>query len=383
MSSTTCIHIVPALSPQFDEVGEYALNLANFLRRSRGMQSRFLVCDPEWNGPGKFENFTVRRLRFRSEAGIWAALAATRDEPTLVLLHYTGHGYGKLGAPLWLHRGIKSWREEQIGQSADRKQFSTVFHELWAANAKPWEPNFYLRRLQRAIVAGLHNRSKVSITSTRAMQVILDGIQPHKTMWLPAPGGTTAGELSKVERRRNTRLQVAIFGGQESRCTTVTAHANLLRTLDKKNLLGGVMLLGKETAAPNMTACDVNLLAGCVSRDRIDVMSSLRQGDPASPFGGADLYLSHLTGEQACKSSAFIGALATRCPTVLCRGQNSAPLLENEHFIASDDSLPSVSRFEQLATTGQLDRIAESGRKWYERYADWNVIAEKCHAAFL
>src|SRR5580658_9714663 len=102
MDTITCIHIVPALPPQIDEVGSYALNLAFHLRQLHGIQSRFIVCDPDWNGPSRLEGFVVRRLRLRTEAGIWGLLASAKEKESAVLLHYDCYGYDKLGVPLWL-----------------------------------------------------------------------------------------------------------------------------------------------------------------------------------------------------------------------------------------------------------------------------------------
>jgi hypothetical protein len=93
----------------------------------------------------------------------------------------------------------------------------------------------------------------------------------------------------------------------------------------------------------------------------------------------ADIFLSHLSAENACESKAFMTALAARCPAVLRNGVHTAPLQESEHFIGSDDSHASVRRLEQIIADGRLDQIAAAGRLWYERFADWNVIARKFH----
>src|SRR5271168_328683 len=135
--SKTLTHIVPALAPQLDGVGDYALNLALHLRQSHGIQSRFIVCDPQWDGPSRVEDFAVRRLRIRNEAGVWSLLAQVKERHSAVLLHYAGFGYHKLGVPLWLYLGIKSWLAERAGGPAGgSKQFSTVFHELWSWSDK-------------------------------------------------------------------------------------------------------------------------------------------------------------------------------------------------------------------------------------------------------
>ncbi|HEY3855104.1 MAG TPA: hypothetical protein VGO67_11970 [Verrucomicrobiae bacterium] len=378
-----CIHIVPALPPQAGDVGEYALNLGLHLRQLHGIKSQFIVCDPDWRGPSHINGFAVRSLRLRKEPGIWAILASAKEKYAAVLLHYAAYGYNKLGVPLWLYRGIQSWLEDNNDRTgASLKQFCTVFHDGWAPAAKPWKTEFYLQKLRRSVVRGLHRRSKISVTSTRRMQALLDNIQPHKTLWLPVPSNIPTIERTKTGGGRNTRLRVAIYGGQESRSATVRAHANLLRTLDEKNLLGDAMLFGEETVDSESQACDLGFLRTVISRGRVEVLGGLNPEKVSEMLGCADIFLSHLSGQFACRSSAFMAALAARCPAVLHDGENAAPLHESEHFIASDDSQASVQRFERVSADGQLDRVATAGRLWYERYADWNVITRKYQEAF-
>src|SRR5579872_2346938 len=173
--------IVPSLHPRPDPVGDYALDLAIQLRERYGVQSRFIVCDPDWDGPSRIEGFIVRRLRIRNEAGIWCLLAAAKEPNAAVLLHYSGYGYDKLGTPFWLYRGIGSWLNEFAHGAPDtRRHFSTVFHELWPSTRKPWKGEFFMRLFQRRLVSGLHRRSRFSVVSTLQMQRLLDGIKPRK-----------------------------------------------------------------------------------------------------------------------------------------------------------------------------------------------------------
>ena len=101
MTTETIVQIVPSLPPQQDGVGEYAMNLAVRLRKSQGIQTQFIVCNPDWVGPNRIEGFAVRRLKFQSEAGIWSLLASAKEKYAIVLLHYVGYGYHKHGIPLW------------------------------------------------------------------------------------------------------------------------------------------------------------------------------------------------------------------------------------------------------------------------------------------
>jgi hypothetical protein len=385
MNTSTFIHIVPAMSPQIDDVGDYALNLAIHLQQSYGIQSRFIVCDPEWNGPSRVEGFLIKRLRLRSEAGIWGLLASAKEKDCTVLLHYSGYGYDKLGTPFWLYCGIKSWIEEQAGRpAASQMQFCTVFHELWRSCSKPWKTEFYLRKLQKVIVEGLHIRSKLSVASTRRMHQLLEDFQPHKTLWLPVPSNMPVTERSNFDRQRNGSLRAVIIGSPEVRAEAVKAHANLLRALEAKGKLGCAMLLGTGDHAEGPTTEDVWRLQECVSGRKIAVFRQLSSAEVSRHLAEADLFLSPYGGEIACTSSSFMAALAARCPAVLRDGENTAPLQENEHFVASDDSHLSVRRFEQIIADGRLAQIATAGRLWYERYANWKVIAKKydeaiCH----
>lgn len=370
------VHIVPALPPQIDGVGDYALHLARQLRNDHGIESRFMVCDPNWSGPARLDGFAVRRLRIANEAGVWGSLASFRDNPP-VLLHYVGYGYHKRGVPLWLYRGIRSWLADNGGSAAERNQFFTVFHELWASSKKPWKSEFYLRIIQKWIVARLHSYSTFSITSTRAMQTMLDHIQPRKTWRLPIPSNIPTCRRPGIGNRQNARLRVAIFGQHWSRSATVRAHANLLRTLDQKNVLASAMLVGKGLNPTGPQTEDLAFLQKCVRPDRIEVLGELPPEAVSQSLSRADVFLSPYRGELACKSGAFMAALATGCVAVLRDGANAAPLYESEHFIASDDSQPSVERFERIAAEGHLQRIARAALHWYQQNADWKVIAEK------
>jgi hypothetical protein len=189
MSAKLIIQIVPALRPQKDGAGDYGLNLALELRESYGIQSRFIVCDPKWNGPGRIEDFVVQRLRIRNEAGIWSVLSSTKEQRPPVLLHYCPYGYNRQGVPFWLYQGIKSWLGEQRSMDAGSdKQLLTVFYENLPASFRPWKKSSYLRIPQRWLIQELHRRSRLSVTCSRHLQALLDRIEPHKTMRVPMPG---------------------------------------------------------------------------------------------------------------------------------------------------------------------------------------------------
>jgi hypothetical protein len=189
MQEKIILHIVPALRPQSDGAGDYALKLALELRESYSIESRFIVCDPKWGGLGRIEDFVVQRLRIRSEAGIWSLLSANKLQNIPILLHYCPYGYQKLGVPLWMYRGIKSWLGEQgsLTVGGDKRLF-TVFYGTLPSSAKPWKKATYLGIPQQWLLQEFHRCSKLSVTGCRFTQNLLERIKPGKTLRVSMPG---------------------------------------------------------------------------------------------------------------------------------------------------------------------------------------------------
>jgi hypothetical protein len=190
-------HIVPAMLPQKDGAGDYALNLALGLRKQYGIQSNFLVCDPGRDGPARVEGFGIQRLRVRNEACLWSLLAAVKKEGSALLLHYCAYGYHKQGIPFWLLRGINSWVEEQQTVSGGGGEFNTVFYGDMPSSTRPWQAEFCLRLMRRWLAEEIHRRSRLSIAINRNMRAFLDQVEPDKTTWLPLPGEGVALETGQ------------------------------------------------------------------------------------------------------------------------------------------------------------------------------------------
>lgn len=150
------VQIVPHLPPTLSGVGDYAFLLAQELRRSHDIHTRFVVCDPSWEegpapadastegrsptrevvsapqrssvsavgSPRSLDGFPVHRLRTRTSDELLRLLSAP-GMPSTVLLQYVGYGYEKRGCPLWLVNGLEKWRRQQpasTGANPERRQ---------------------------------------------------------------------------------------------------------------------------------------------------------------------------------------------------------------------------------------------------------------------
>lgn len=380
MKTNFVTQVVPALPPQSGAAGSYALDLACQLRDRCGINSQFILCDPDWDGPVRIDGFAVRRLRVPNEACLWGLLAPLKENSP-VLLHYDGCAYQKGGVPTWLYQGIKSWLAD--GPQGRQKQFFTVFHELWRASAKPWQGWFYARSPQKRLVEKLHGLSRISITNTQHRQTQLDTIVPGKTLLLPFPSRLPIIDRNVPGARPDKPLLVTMMTQAGARTEAINAHANLLRTLDKSGRLAGVSVVGGHDQFVGANALNETLaeLRKNVSPARVQVLEHKKSEDVSRLLSQTDLFLSSHFGEAASDSGTLMPALAAGCVAVLRDGRHSAPLQESKHFVASDDSPSSVERFERMAAGGELERIATAGRMWYQRYADWKVIALKYQEA--
>ncbi|HEX8091982.1 MAG TPA: glycosyltransferase family 1 protein, partial [Blastocatellia bacterium] len=104
---TSMMSVVTGLPPRIDGIGDYALSLARRIRRDVGVETRFIVGDPAWNGPARVEGFEVDRLAERSRAGLLRLLRGEAEEKRMVFLHYGGYGYAARGCPSWLIDGLQ------------------------------------------------------------------------------------------------------------------------------------------------------------------------------------------------------------------------------------------------------------------------------------
>src|SRR4051812_44627710 len=107
----TVTHIVPLFAPVIDGVGDYALNLARTLRVNHEIDSRFVVCDPTWKGPARFDDFGIRGPEPFGDRGLNQAL---RDA-SQVILHYVGYAYHPKGIPRWLIETLAEWKRNDPG----------------------------------------------------------------------------------------------------------------------------------------------------------------------------------------------------------------------------------------------------------------------------
>lgn len=123
----TLIQILPYRSQHPDGVGDYARLLATKLRDAHAIDSIFVVARPDATTAAVDDGFATicAPTNRRRAIGDAIRLAAQGRDIAGVLLHMSGYGYARFGAPFHLAAALRDWKARS-GQP-----ILSIFHELF------------------------------------------------------------------------------------------------------------------------------------------------------------------------------------------------------------------------------------------------------------
>jgi hypothetical protein len=173
------VHIVPYLPPQSSGVGDYATLVGRRMEEIGGVTCGYVAAGVNAvDLPNDGEH--VRNVTGRCEPkALWQAVEELADEnepspgPTrpsspqaslrrkgnlTVVLHYSGYGYDRNGAPAWL--------ADALGQRSSGRAAHVVsyFHELYATG-RPWQRAFWYSARQRRVAIEIAELSDFVLTN--------------------------------------------------------------------------------------------------------------------------------------------------------------------------------------------------------------------------
>lgn len=231
-------HIVPAVPPEFNGLGDYARQLWRHWPEPR----------PEWHvaalrvPAGAAEAWPgVAFHPFRPTAeGLLEALLESRADA--VALHYVGHGYHPKGVPLWLPKALARWK------SATGGRLVTFFHEVVSRKPFPSSASL-LRPVAELAVRRLLRESDHWLTSNVFAASELMALDRNRSVCSLVPVGSNITPL----RRRplatpsavfSGPMTVIIFGTVHSRTQALQAHRAFLMGALAQQRLGLLLLVG-------------------------------------------------------------------------------------------------------------------------------------------
>lgn len=390
------VQIVPHLPPTVSGVGDYALLLAQELRRSHGIHTRFVVCDPDGEGIGgkaesrkqkaaiELDGFTVFRLGRRSAADLCQLLSAP-GMPATVLLQYVGYGYQKRGCPLWLVRGLERWRRQKTdgnGTTAQRRKTElsnpgvagtaagvaaeipdashaapgwpgrcrlvTMFHELYAWGP-PWTSAFWTSSLQKSLVRRLALSSTRSVTnlvlSARALSRLA---RRSAKSFVVLPVFSNVGEPRVLPPIAHRPKRLVVFGSAGWRELVYRQHRGALEQACRQLGLGLIVDIGPPMRPPAATSILWEQKGPLPAAKVSEELLACRAGFFACPV------------HCLAKSGIFAAYAAHGLVPVTIPGVDAGNLdglRAGEHFVRADSSV--------LADADHCDRIARSVSRWY------------------
>jgi hypothetical protein len=220
----TVVSIVPRLPPAIDGVGDYALKVAQQLRKDFGIYTHFIVSNPLWVGDSNIDGFLVSRVYDRKPEALLNLLDGFQDV-NAVLLQYVLHGYSKKGCPFWLIDALEEQRKKK-----KLPHLAIMFHEIYSMGlgVVPWNTDFWLLPWQKDIAKRLANLSDQNLTSSEKYAKLLSAqanIPLSSIRTLPIP--STVGEPSCLLPLSARQKRIVIFG-QAGNKAKVYHQANCL-----------------------------------------------------------------------------------------------------------------------------------------------------------
>jgi hypothetical protein len=164
----------------------------------------------------------------RNAGALSSALSTLNREmtaPPCLVLHYSGYGYERNGAPLWLQQGIDTYMKHN-----PEARFAVVFHELYATSP-PWRRAFWHSRDQLGVarrLAEIADRALCATEEIRTKLVSWNGSLDVRVLPMPSNVGETPDP--KQWERRASRLMV--FGLPASRARLFKRRDELRKTCD-------------------------------------------------------------------------------------------------------------------------------------------------------
>lgn len=257
-----------------------------------------------------------------------------------VVLHLSGYGYAKRGAPLWLLKKLEAER-------ANIKTLGVYFHELYAFGP-PWRSAFWLSPVQRHISRRIAELADFWITNREDSAEWLRRFaadKPHAVL----PVFSNVGEMATYSPKRLP--QIVVFGGAALRAATYRAAGDLLFIWTKAQ---GLELHDIGPAMDDQTINDSLTQAGAKVHGRLEAEEASTILSKAS-FG-----LVRYPVEYVAKSGVFAAYAAHGvCAILISEGyKTSDGLVSGENYLAG---LP-----DELVNEAKAGRVGKAAWEWYQ-----------------
>lgn len=255
-------------------------------------------------------------------------------------LQYSGYGFAKRGAPLWLLRELRRRRDTT-------HKLGIFFHELFAMGPI-WSSAFWLSPLQRTIARELAQLSDFWVTNREASADWLRryaGNKPHAVL----PVFSNVGEMPAYLPTRAGK--VIVFGGAGLRLATYRAGGNVFFAWAKRQ---GLEI---HDVGPSFADEDINAR---LADEGVTIHGRLNACEVSSVMADAMFGVVQYPVDYVAKSGVF----AAYCAHGLC------PILLSNHYPSSDgltagvQYLPGIPDKELVSDA--ISTMGQAAWTWYQ-----------------
>jgi len=205
-----------------------------------GIYSLFVSGTPARIEPPRADRWrTAPVLDRRGSSLAKQLLELCRDSDiAAVILHVSGYGYAKRGAPIWLMDGMRIWRKRH-----NNCRLLGIFHELFATG-DVWSSSFWLSTAQKHVTRGIWKLCDGGLVTTAVCFDQLAAWRPDMERSLRRmPVVSNVGEPSFMAPVEERPLNMAVFGhpGVENsvyigprykQCASIAETLGILKIID-------------------------------------------------------------------------------------------------------------------------------------------------------
>jgi hypothetical protein len=335
------VHVVPALPPRVNGLGDYAAILAQELAKL-GVDSRFVVAGMPPARDVCFEvgECQVQVVRKQQADTLTAALEAA--EADTVLLHFVGYGYAHWGLCFWLLQGLRRWKRGSPG-----RRLVTMFHELYAFGP-PWRASFWTSPPQRRIARALARGSNAIVCGYTLIERKLRTWQPTAEVRCTFIF-SNVGELTYPAPLSEREPFAVAFGGAGSR-RRLYERLRQKRKILSQLAVQEVVDIGPSTEVPSaLVGVPVRPLGILPSSEISAIMSRARVGLADYPL--------HVVAKSGILAAYHAHGLL--CVNLSPVGPAIDDIVEGRHFVGPATLDEGVFDAEAIAARGHL---------WYQSH---------------
>jgi hypothetical protein len=346
------ISIVPRLPPAVDGVGDYAVQIAKLAHeKSIDIKTILLEASPLSKQQPLVDGFSTYKLQVFSEEGFVSCIGSltnNSDKDTLLVLHYANYGYGRIGCPYWLLKGLKRWKFLY-----PNSKLVIMFHEICnTVKVKPWKHSFWTPPIQKNIALQLAQLANKCITSNSKYASLLEGLSGRNDIEI-LPVFSTIAEPISTPCFNDRKNKLIIFGQQRRRESYRLSWPHIRKVCELFNIQE-ILDIGPQLdiAIPSYVDIPVRQM-GQLSKEKLSTILL------ESKIG----FLNYLD-EPVTKSSVF----ASYCSHGMLPICHMASATDKEGLISNSNYINASLTEITVDTLRQASNISSAAHGWYQTH---------------